>query len=338
VKLFWRTVLILIAISFVEFVLILQLHYEIEILLLFWLIEKLIVYPVVIAWIIQLSRIQKGSEHILEEDFTYQVDVNNLYYDYKKIGENLNTLRAKMEDAISERMKSEHFKTELITNVSHDIKTPLTSIINYVNLLEKENIENQTVREYLEVLSRQSEKLKKLINDLIQASKAATGNLEKRMETGEVNVALTQVVGEYEEKLATHEIRLNVTIPEDSILIMTDSRHLQRIFDNLMINIEKYAQPMTRAYVTLEKDEKFAVITFRNTSKHELNITSEELVERFVRGDESRNTEGHGLGLSIAQSLTELMEGKFELHVDGDLFKVILRFPLVQGACVEEIH
>lgn len=329
VKLFWRTVLVLAGISFIEFILIVQLHYDIEVLLLFWLLEKVIVYPVIIAWVIQLSRIQKGSEHIMEDDFLHQVDVNHLYYDFKRIGDNLNTLRIEMEAAIAERMKSEHFKTELITNVSHDIKTPLTSIINYVDLLQKENIDNQTVKEYLEVLSRQSDRLKKLIDDLMQVSKAATGNLETNMETGEVNVALAQVVGEYEERLSSQDIRLHVTIPDEPVYIMTDSRHLQRIFDNLMINIDKYAQPMTRAYVSLEKNEKSAVITFRNTSKDKLNITSEELVERFVRGDESRSTEGHGLGLAIVQSLTDLMGGQFELHIDGDLFKVILKFPLI---------
>lgn len=205
-------------------------------------------------------------------------------------------------------------KTELITNVSHDIKTPLTSIINYVDLLEKEELDNPKAAEYLDVLHRQSARLKKLIEDLIEASKASTGALA-------VN---------FEEKLKTQDLTLLLRKPDEEPIIRADGRHLWRVFDNLLGNIVKYAQPQTRVYLNLQKRADLVEIVFRNTSRYELNMTGEELKERFVRGDSSRNTEGNGLGLSIAQSLTELMGGTFGLVIDGDLFKVILTFPLVK--------
>ncbi len=225
-------------------------------------------------------------------------------------------------------MKSEHFKTELITNVSHDIKTPLTSIINYVDLLQKENIENENALEYIEALDRQSKRLKKLIEDLMEASKASTGNLAVLYERCDAHVMLTQTIGEFEEKLKENQIELIVQGSAEPLFIRVDSRHLWRIFDNLMNNVCKYAQPLTRAYVNIEKQDESGRIVFRNISKYALNISSEELTERFVRGDSSRNTEGSGLGLSITKSLTELMNGKFELVIDGDLFKVIVSFPI----------
>lgn len=223
-------------------------------------------------------------------------------------------------------MKSERFRTELITNVSHDIKTPLTSIINYVDLLEKEELENPAAREYLEVLARQSGRLKKLIEDLMEASKASTGNLAVNLERLEAGVFLVQTVGEFEEKTKAAELELIVAKPETPVYIMADGRHFWRVIDNLMNNICKYAQPGTRVYINLEAEEGEVRVTFRNTSRYALNISSEELLERFGRGDSSRNTEGSGLGLSIAQSLMELMQARMELYVDGDLFKVVLRF------------
>lgn len=229
-------------------------------------------------------------------------------------------------ESTEERMKSERFKTELITNVSHDIKTPLTSIINYVDLLEKEELHNETAQEYLEVLERQSSRLKKLIEDLIEASKASTGNLPVHLERLEAGIFMTQTVGEFEEKTKAVGLDLVIEKPETPVYIMADSRHFWRVIDNLMNNICKYAQSGTRVYINLEVKEAQVSITFRNTSKYPLNISSDELMERFVRGDASRNTEGSGLGLSIANSLMDLMGGTFRLYVDGDLFKVVLGF------------
>jgi len=219
----------------------------------------------------------------------------------------------------------------LITNVSHDIKTPLTSIINYVDLIKKEVTEDGTVKDYVNVLDRQSARLKKLVDDIIEASKASTGNMPVKMRPTEVGVLLTQAVGEYEEKIKNSGLELILKKPDSDIYIMADGRLMWRVFDNLMSNICKYAQPGTRTYLNLDVTNGQAVIIFRNTSKYALNITSEELFERFVRGDSSRNTDGSGLGLSIAKSLIELQKGSMELYIDGDLFKVVLKFDTVEG-------
>ena len=326
----WKAWLILGAIACVELLAIMVCGYESPVVLfIFWLIEKLILYPVIVFALLQMNRLQEGSKTLAQGDLMSKIDTSKMYWEFKQHGDNLNAIGDGMNAAVSERMKSERFKTELITNVSHDIKTPLTSIINYVDLLEKEQIDHPKAAEYLDVLSRQSARLKKLIEDLIEASKASTGNLKVVMEVCDAQVTLVQTIGEYEEKLAHGQIELQIREPQEQIKIQADSRHLWRVFDNLMNNICKYAQPGTRAYVNLEREGARAVITFRNISREPLNITSEELMERFVRGDSSRSMEGNGLGLSIARSLTELMGGTLELTVDGDLFKVVLLFPVI---------
>ena len=330
VQFLWKAWLILGAITCVELVvLLLSEDFSREVLFIFWLVEKLILYPVIIFALLQLNRLQEGSRLMAQGNLADKIDTSKMYWEFKKHGDNLNAIGDGMNAAVNERMKSERFKTELITNVSHDIKTPLTSIINYVDLLGKEQLDNPKAVEYLEVLSRQSARLKKLIEDLIEASKASTGNLKVVMEVCDAQVTLVQTIGEYEEKLAKGQIELQIREPEEQIKIQVDSRHLWRIFDNLMNNICKYAQPGTRAYVNLERVGSQAQITFRNISREPLNISSEELMERFVRGDSSRSMEGNGLGLSIARSLTELMGGTLELTVDGDLFKVILKFSVI---------
>ena len=223
--------------------------------------------------------------------------------------------------------------------MSHDIKTPLTSIINYVDLLSKEELHNEKAAEYLEVLDRQSSKLKKLIEDLVEASKASSGNLAVDSQQLEVGVFMTQTVGEFEEKASAAGLDLIISKPDEPVYIMADGRHVWRVIDNLMNNICKYAQPGSRVYVNLEAEAVRVSITFRNISQYPLNISGEELSERFVRGDKSRNTEGHGLGLSIAQSLMKLIGGDMEIIIDGDLFKVILAFPRyipAAGELVEE--
>ena len=258
------------------------------------------------------------------------VDTSKLYGPFREHGEDLNTIRDGVSLAVEARMRSEHFRTELITNVSHDIKTPLTSIINYVDLLGKEKPENEKMREYIDVLQRQSARLKKLIDDLLEASKASTGNLTVNAEPCDVGVLLDQTLGEYGEKLSAAGLEPVLTKPEKPVIIMADGRHMWRIFDNLLNNICKYSQRGTRVYLEVcERDGK-AVVTFRNISSRQLNISSDELMERFVRGDSSRNTEGSGLGLNIAQSLAQLQKGTMELTVDGDLFKVTLTFDVVK--------
>ena len=225
-------------------------------------------------------------------------------------------------------MRSERMKTELITNVSHDIKTPLTSIINYADLISKEDSGDKT-REYSEVLIRQSERLKRLLEDLIEASKAATGNIEIEPSPCDAAVFITQTAGEYEDKIKKSELVLLTDLPSEEIRIMADGRRMQRIFDNLMNNICKYSMPGTRVYLTLRKDGNEAVFEFKNTSREALNLSEEELMERFTRGDSSRNTEGYGLGLSIAKNLTELQGGKMRILTDGDLFKAVLSFKTI---------
>lgn len=292
------------------------------------LITGIFTFPVLLGITLQFRKLQTGSRLIAAGDLQYKIDTTKMFWEFKKHADNLNRISEGMAHAVDERMKSERFKTELITNVSHDIKTPLTSIINYVDLLERTDIQDETAKEYLEVLERQSARLKKLIEDLIEASKASTGNLSVSIEELEANVFLTQILGEFEEKVAKAGLELIVTKLKEDIMLRADGRHLWRIVDNLMNNICKYAQPGSRVYINLEQTQDKVLLIFRNMSKSPLNITSEELMERFVRGDSSRNTEGNGLGLSIAKSLMELMNGKLLLYVDGDLFKVVLEFNL----------
>ena len=259
-------------------------------------------------------------------DLSYQVDTSRMVLDFKSHGEDLNHIAQGMAAAVDQRMRSERMKTELITNVSHDIKTPLTSIINYADLIGKEPPNSEKIPEYAAVLTRQSERLKRLIEDLVEASKASTGNLEVNLAPCQPGVLLTQAAGEYEQKLKDAGLDLVTRQPETAVTILADGRRLWRVFDNLMNNICKYAQRGTRVYLTLEERDGQAVISFKNTSRAPLDIPAEELLERFVRGDAARGGEGNGLGLSIARSLTELQKGTLELTVDGDLFKVVLRF------------
>lgn len=238
----------------------------------------------------------------------------------------LNMIRTGIQKAVEEGTKADRTKVELITNVSHDIKTPLTSIINYADLIGKEPPNSEKIPEYAAVLTRQSERLKRLIEDLVEASKASTGNLEVNLAPCQPGVLLTQAAGEYEQKLKDAGLDLVTRQPETAVTILADGRRLWRVFDNLMNNICKYAQRGTRVYLTLEERDGQAVISFKNTSRAPLDIPAEELLERFVRGDAARGGEGNGLGLSIARSLTELQKGTLELTVDGDLFKVVLRF------------
>ena len=273
-----------------------------------------------------LRKLQYAGRKIAAGDLSYRVDTSKMLWDLKEHGENLNSIGLGMTRAVDERMKSERLKTELITNVSHDIKTPLTSIINYVDLISKEESGNGKIDEYVSVLSRQSERLKKLIEDLVEASKATTGNVDVALAPCDAGVLVSQTAGEYEEKLKAGALETIVSAPEKPLMILADGRLLSRVFDNLMNNVCKYAQPDTRVYISAERLGGDAVISLKNISKFPLNIKSDELLERFVRGDASRSTEGSGLGLSIAKSLTELMGGEFLLTVDGDLFKVSLRF------------
>lgn len=322
----WKGLAIFLGVNFLEVLIFVVFGVDYSKIMIVWFAEKAVILFAGGEILIQMKRLQEGGKHIAEGDMDYQIDTEHMLPALKEHAADLNRINEGVSKAVNEKMKSERFKTELITNVSHDIKTPLTSIINYVDLLEKEEIPNENAKEYLEVLEWQSARLKKLIEDLIEASKASSGSLSVNLEKLEAGVFLVQTVGEFKEKTEKNKLDLQIKKPEEPIYIMADGRHFWRVIDNLMNNICKYAQPETRVYINLEQTREKVQITFRNTSRYPLNISSEELMERFVRGDSSRNTEGNGLGLSIAGSLMELMHGKMQLFVDGDLFKVVLEF------------
>lgn len=234
-----------------------------------------------------------------------------------------------LSNAIAQNMKSERLKTELITNVSHDIKTPLTSIINYVDLLKKEKMPNEKATEYLMILDNKSQRLKKLTEDLVEASKASSGNIKLNMEKLNVKELVKQVSGEFEDKFKERGLEEINSFPEDDIFIKADGRYMYRVLENIYSNVAKYALENTRVYLDVVKNQHTVVIQMKNISKQELNISADELMQRFVRGETSRNTEGSGLGLSIASSLTELQGGQFHIYLDGDLFKVTIGFEML---------
>ena len=330
IPMFPRAVLIIAAILFVEFLWIAIAGTSPGKQLFGWFIERAVLVLATLYALLSMKQLLEAGQRIAKGELDCKVDTSKLRGPFKEHGENLNSITDGMNRAVGERMKSERFRTELITNVSHDIKTPLTSIINYVDLLEKEQPENEKMREYLEVLDRQSAKLKKLIDDLLEASKASSGSLSVNLTECELGILLDQMAGEYSEKLSAAGLELILTKPEESVKIMADGRHMWRIFDNLLNNICKYAQRGTRVYLDLTADALKAAVTFRNISATRLNISGDELTERFVRGDSSRNTEGSGLGLSIAQSLAQLQKGALDITVDGDLFKVVLSFDRIK--------
>lgn len=327
--LFVRGTMLLATVSFLEifsFLFLCCLHWRQDIYLIFLFLLKIAEGIIILFALMQMQKLQEGSKRIAAGELSKPIDTTQMVWEFKKHGENINKVGDGIALAVEERMKSERFKTELITNVSHDIKTPLTSIINYVDLIKKQNIQDNTLQEYVDVLERQSARLKKLIEDLMEASKASTGNLPVNMEDCDVEVLLTQLVGEFEEKLSQSQLEVVVQKPDHPVIITADGRYMWRIFDNLLNNACKYSMAGTRVYISLLEVENEVILTFKNISKTALNIPSDELMERFVRGDSSRNTEGSGLGLSIAQSLTELMKGSMKLEIDGDLFKVTLKF------------
>jgi signal transduction histidine kinase len=256
------------------------------------------------------------------------LDKDRLSPAFTGFANNIERLQIGIKYAVSEAIKGERLKTELITNVSHDLKTPLTSIINYIDLLKKENLENETVNEYIGVLEEKSGRLKKLIEDLIEASKAASGDMRVNMEDVDLCSLVGQAVAEYNEKVLDAGLDVRVKHCEQPAVVKGDGTLVWRIMDNLLSNIVKYSQRNSRVYIDIEQTQTDGVITIKNISEMPLDISVDQLLERFVRGDSSRSTEGSGLGLSIAKSLSEIQGGKLELSIDGDLFKVIVSLPV----------
>ena len=278
-------------------------------------------------WTASFWKVRKGTQVIAAGNLNHQIDTDHLPGDLKRQAEALNNISGGLTQAVNEQMKSERFKAELITNVSHDLKTPLTSIINYVNLLKTTQQADPKAREYIEVLDRKSQRLKKLTEDLVEASKASTGALSVNREKIGMVQLLDQALGEYEERLEERKLTVVRTLPDGECYVYADGRHLWRVMDNLLSNCAKYALEGTRVYVEISRGKGSVSLSVKNISREPLNVPPERLLERFVRGDESCTTEGSGLGLSIAKSLTELQGGTFQLVVDGDLFKAVVTLP-----------
>ncbi len=278
------------------------------------------------AW--QTDQINQALLNISNGNTTYKIDTKLFYGKERELAENINHISTGLETALQEKVRSERLKADLITNVSHDIKTPLTSIINYVDLIKREKIQDQRIQGYLEVLEQKSQRLKTLTEDLVEASKASSGNLKLDMTSIDFVELIYQTNGEFEEKFALRHLELVSTLPDDTMLIEADGRYLWRVLENLYNNAFKYAMEHSRVYVDIAKEEENILFTIKNISENPLNIRADELTERFVRGDVARTTEGSGLGISIAKSLTELQGGQFQLYIDGDLFKATVAFPL----------
>lgn len=267
-----------------------------------------------------------AAEKLANGELDYRISeeaLNRLHGPFYEHAKNLNLISEGMKKAIENELKSERMKAELITNVSHDIKTPLTSIINYVDLLSKPHEEEKT-EEYIDVLQRQSQRLKRLTEDVVEASKASSGNIQVHMDVVSIKEIIEQASAEYEERLKEKNLLLITKIPEEKIEVDADGRLLWRVLRNVFSNASKYSMDGSRVYIDVVEDGENVITTIKNTSKNQLNITEEELMQRFVRGDSSRHTEGSGLGLNIAKSLMDLMQGSFEIQIDGDLFKSII--------------
>ena len=370
IPLIWKAVLIIAGIAIVE-ICVFFLGYAFgeleEALVLFalaWGFRMIILCPVTLYIVLMMKLLFKGGKELASGNTEYRVNPGPLFGEYRKHAENLNNLSDGINKAVEERMKSERMKTELITNVSHDIKTPLTSIINYSDLIGREaesmytpdaeeNGHVQNIKEYAGVLHNQSGKLKRLMEDLIEVSKANSGNLEVSLETLELGTMLEQVAGEYEGRLESQNLELIINKPDGDVFVTADRGKLWRIMDNLMQNIYKYAHPGTRVYVGMQENGAaraagatapvgstvagvaatgncMAEVVFKNTSHEPLNLSPEELTERFTRGDSSRHKEGNGLGLAIAKAMAELQSGELRIEVDGDLFKVTVTLPLAE--------
>lgn len=295
--------------------------------ILLWFILHIGVLLALCWWSLCFHRLRKGSQAIAAGNLSYQLDTARMPHDLKAHAEDLNNISAGLSSAVDEQMKSERFKAELITNVSHDLKTPLTSIINYVDLLKTTEQHDPRAQDYIEVLDRKAQRLKKLTEDLVEASKASTGVLTVNREKIGMAQLMDQALGEWTEKLEARKLTVVTSLPEGETWVYADGRHLWRVIDNLLSNCAKYAMEGTRIYLDLTRGKGQITLSVKNISREPLNVPPERLMERFVRGEESRTTEGSGLGLSIARSLTELQGGTFHLTVDGDLFKATVSLP-----------
>ena len=288
------------------------------------LLMTLIYIITIIKKLFYLDKIMSGARDAAEGKLNYTIEEKGNGH-LRNLAHNINNIKEGLKESIQNEIKSENMKTELITNVSHDLKTPLTSIINYVELLKREDIQPEVARDYINVLDKKSQRLKILIEDLFEASKAASGAMELNMSKLDVVQLLKQALGENDERIAESNLSIKFSAPDEKVYINGDGKRLFRVFENLISNISKYSLENTRVYIDVIKFEEEVCITMRNISSYELNFDSSEITNRFKRGDKARTTEGSGLGLAIAKSIVELHHGEFKIEIDRDLFKSIIK-------------
>ena len=324
----YKGVVIALGITFIEFIGVLMLEdsYNWEWIFLVFLVEKAALFLIFCIILANLNQLKQGGEKIAEGDYDYQMDTSHMRGEFKNYAEHLNQIGSGMQTALDERMKSEHFKTELITNVSHDLKTPLTSIIGYIDLLKKTDL-NDEARDYVEVLSRKSAHLKYMIQEVFEISKATSGNMDLHIETVDICTLMLQTLGDMEETIEASHRMIRKTLAAEPLYVISDGQRLYRIYQNLIENALKYSLEGSRIFIDVFGDEKTVTTIIKNTSSYEMNFTEETITERFTRGDINRTTEGHGLGLAIVKSFAEACGGEFHIDIDGDLFKATVKFP-----------
>ena len=284
-----------------------------------------LVFRWIYRFLLQLAYIQNYSKKLSDGNFNLQADENIGIF--SKTAQYLNRIKIGFKTALEEEVRSQNMKTELISNVSHDLKTPLTSIINYSDLLKQPNLTKEQQEEYIDTIHKKSQRLKVLIEDLFEASKASSGNIKLQTERLDIVSVFRQTMGELEEKIQFSKLDFRLNLPKEPVYCMIDGKRTYRVFSNIISNITKYSLEHTRVYIDATEQDKSITFEFKNISSYEMNFAADEIMERFKRGDESRNTEGSGLGLAIAKSLTELQGGSLEIEIDGDLFKLFVRFP-----------
>jgi len=328
VPLAWKAMTVFVIVSFLELLVISNLFYDDDVFYFLWIVERLIIVLLMLYFTGVIRRTFNATRIMETGVFGHRIDTSFMFGEFKRHAQSLNSIAEISNAAVEKRLQSERMKTELITNVSHDIKTPLTSIINYSSLITEQSCNNENHSEYAQILLKKSKDLKRLLEDLIEVSKTSSGNVELNLMNCDANILVEQIFGEYKEKTEKNGLDLVISSFPQKEIIKVDSKKIWRVFENVMNNACKYSMHGTRVYVDCKVENDKALFIFKNTSKSSLNISPEEIMERFVRGDSSRMSEGSGLGLSIAKNLVELQSGTFELYIDGDLFKVVIGFPL----------
>ena len=332
----WKTVILFFMFGFVHWLAVLSG----AIVNWFWFLVMLAVEAAAFIYLVRMSitrqKIRSGIEHISAGEVNYKIPLDGLKGEQLMLAERVNSIGEGLDATLEESMKSERLKTDLITNVSHDIKTPLTSIINYIDLLKMEHLEDPKIQRYLEVLEAKAQRLKTLTEDVVEASKVSSGNITLDLMNINLVEMIQQTSGEFEEKFTERNLNEVLNLPEEEAIIYADGRRMWRVLENIYNNAAKYAMEGTRIYADLSVTDMDVIFSLKNISDQPLNFTADELTERFLRGDVSRSTEGSGLGLSIAKSLTTMQGGTFDLYLDGDLFKVTITFPRVAKAAENE--